>query len=35
MKKLNIITALTVVIILLIACNKNKDKKIDPRCTFN
>jgi len=35
MKKLNIITALTVVIILLMACNKNKDKKIDPRCTFN
>ena len=35
MKKLNIITALTVVIILLMACNKNKDKKIDTRCTFN
>ena len=35
MKKLNIITALTVVIILLMACNKNKDKKIDIRCTFN
>ena len=35
MKKLNIITALTVVLILLMACNKNKDKKIDTRCTFN
>ena len=35
MKKLNIISALTVVIILLMACNKNKDKKIDTRCTFN
>jgi len=35
MKKLNIISALTVVLILLMACNKNKDKKIDTRCTFN
>ena len=35
MKKLNIITALTIVLILLMACNKNKDKKIDTRCTFN
>ena len=36
MKKLNIITALTLVLMLLMACNKNKDIKIiDPPCTFN
>ncbi len=36
MKKLNIITALTVVLMLLMACNKNKDIKIiDPPCSFN
>ncbi len=37
MKKLNIITAsLTLVLILLFACNKNKDIKIiDPPCSFN
>ena len=35
MKKLNIVTALTLVLIILMACNKNKDiKKIDPPCSF-
>ena len=37
MKKLNIITALTVVLILIVvACNKDLDLKIiEPPCTFN
>ena len=36
MKKRNIITALTLVLMLLMACNKNKDIKIiDPPCSFN